>query len=270
MDPKSKRGYNFIAFYTGVSIRFRLQYCFMFFIFSYNCPAQLIVNVENARIHSDTIGWAGNINTSFAFTQNTQQVLNINAGTHIQYKTKKDLYLFLANYNLLKGNNHQFTNNTFYHLRYNRKVGKILQWEAFTQMQQNSINNIALRALFGTGPRFKLYAVKKFRLYAATLIMYEHEKDKDPSVTYNDLRSDNYVSFTYKPTAIIDITSTTFYQPLYRRLADFRLLNQISVNVKATKHLAITLNWDYSYDAFPAVGTPLINYTITNGFNYTF
>ena len=247
-----------------------LFFSFAFLTCTLTSSAQLIINIENSRIQSDTTGWKGNIGTSFSFIKNVQQVLNINAAMHLQYKTKKDLYLALANYNLLKANNQEFSNNMFYHLRYNRKIGKVLRWEAFTQWQQNNINNIDLRALYGTGPRFKLVESKSLRFYAAALAMYEHERDKNPDVTYDNIRGDAYASFTYKPTPVFDITATTFYQPLFTALKDFRILNQVTFSIKASKHLSISTNWDHSYDAFPASGTPNINYGISNGINYTF
>ncbi len=248
----------------------RLLVFLLFLVFYFTSGAQLIVNVENSRIQSDTTGWKGNIGSSFSFAKNVQQVLNINAAMHLQYKTQKDLYLLLANYNLLKANKQEFSNNMFYHFRYNRKLGKVVRWEAFTQWQQNNITNIDVRALFGTGPRFKVIESKSFRFYAGTLVMYEHERDKNPVVTYIDMRGDIYVSFTYEPNPVFDITATTFYQPLFRAPKDFRILNQITFSIKATKHLSLSTNWDYSYDAFPAIGTPEINYVISNGINYTF
>lgn len=248
----------------------RLFFSFIFLVFFSAASAQLIVNIENSRIHSDTTGWKGNLGSSFSFTKNVQQILNLNAAMHLQYKTKKDLYLLLANYNLLKGNNQEFSNNMFYHLRYNRKVGKVLRWEAFTQWQQNNVTNIDLRTLYGTGPRFKIIESKTFRLYAAGLVMYEHERDKKPAVTYNNMRGDAYVTCTYTPNQIFDVTATAFYQPAFSAPKDFRVLNQVTFSVKATRHISVATNWDYSYDAFPAVGTPRINYVISNGINYTF
>ena len=248
----------------------RLLFSLLIIQAPFSSSAQLIVNIESSRIQSDTTGWKGDVGTSFSFTKNVQQILNINASAHVQYKTQKDLYLLLANYSLLKGNNQQLTNNMFYHLRYNRKLNDVIRWEVFTHWQQNRVTNIDLRALFGTGPRFKVSGQNKFRLYIGVLAMYEHEKDKDPPVTFNDIRSDNYISATYKPNAVFDITTTTFYQPLFRKFSDYRILNQVSFNVKATKHLAISTNWDFSYDSFPAIGAPLVNYVVSNGFYYTF
>jgi hypothetical protein len=245
-------------------------YILFFLLAHFVAHSQLIVNVENARIQSDTTGWKGDVNTSFSLTQNVQQVININATMHLQYKTTKDLYLLLANYNFLRGNEEELSNNMFYHFRYNRELNKIVRWEAFTQWQQNNLTNIDLRALFGTGPRFRIIDNPKFKLYAAALAMYEHEKDKNPREIHNDIRSDNYATFTFLPSKTISITSTTFYQPLFRQVEDYRILNQISFSLKATKHFGITTNWDFSYDSHPAAETPNVNYVISNGFSYTF
>jgi len=231
---------------------------------------QLIVNIENSRIQSDTTGWKGDVSTSFSLTHNVQQIINFNATVHLQYKSAKDLYLLLANFNYLRGNHQELSNNMFYHLRYNRQLSKIVRWEAFTQWQQNNITNIDLRSLFGTGPRFKVHESAKFKWFAASLAMYEHEVDKNPREVHNDIRSDNYVTFTSTPSPTVSITSTTFYQPLFSRFSDYRILNQISFTLKATKHFAITTSWDFSYDSHPAFGTPNVNYVITNGFNYIF
>ncbi len=115
-----------------------------------------------------------------------------------------------------------------------------------------------------------MYDRPDFKIYMGILAMYEYEKDLRPDVIHKDLRSDNYVSFSWKASPVLSLSSTTFYQPLFRNAADFRVLNQFTLNVKATKHFSISLNSDYAYDAFPAVGTPQINYTITNGITYTF
>lgn len=250
---------------------FRYFLLFLVFISGINnLQGQVIVNVENSRIQSDTTGWKGDAATSFSYTRNVQEILNINASMHLQYKTLKDLYLFLGSYSLLLGNQVQLSNNMFYHIRYNRKLGKVVRWEVFSQLQQNRLNNIAIRILAGTGPRFKCYESNRFKLYAATLAMYEYEKDIDPVVKLHDLRSDTYASFTFKPNTIFDITSTTFYQPLFKEIADFRILNQVSISIKATKHFSISTNFNYAYDSRPAAGTPLNNLTLTNGFHYIF
>ncbi|MEI6947375.1 DUF481 domain-containing protein [Paraflavisolibacter sp. H34] len=247
-------------------------FCFLAaVVFSLTCSAQVVVNIESQRMPSDTTGWKGGMGTSFSFTRNIQQILNINANAHLQYKREKDLYLLVANYNLLKTFNQKLSNNMFYHLRYNRKVNEWLRWEAFNQWQQDVLANINLRVLAGTGPRFKVHDKPRLKLYAATLAMFEHEKEKTkPPVVHNDIRSSSYLSLTWKPTEQIQVVSTAFYQPLFRQLSDFRFLHQLNLNVKATKHFSITTAWNYLYDAAPAAGAPNINLSISNGFAYNF
>ena len=66
-----------------------------------NCLAQ-IVNMESQRYHTDTTGWAGSIGGNFALTNYGQKVFDVDANAHLQYKSKKSLYLFLGGYGFLK------------------------------------------------------------------------------------------------------------------------------------------------------------------------
>ncbi len=230
-----------------------------------------IVNIESQRLQSDTTGWFGNLGTGFLFEKNAVKVINMHATAHVEYKTVKSLYLFLVNYNLLEGNGQTLNNNLFYHLRYNYKVNKWLRWEVFTQLQQNSVTGIRLRLLAGTGPRFKLRRTKKFSLYTGTSAMYEYEKERTTPVIYHrDLRSNNYVSCTYKPSENSELIATVFYQPLFSSISDYRILNEISIKFKFIKHVSFTTGWYYLYDSRPAAHTPELNYSISNGIEFTF
>lgn len=230
-----------------------------------------IVNVESQRIQSDTAGWLGSLGTGFLFEKNVVEVINISVDAHLEYKTDKNLYLFLVNYNLLKGSGQTFNNNLFYHLRYNYKINNVLRWEVFTQLQQNNVTGIKLRFLAGTGPRFKLAGSERLSLYAGTSVMYEDEKEKtQPVIHHKDFRSSNYASATYKPWKTTEVIGTIFYQPLYKNLNDYRILNEISIKFKLIKHLSFTVGWYYLYDSKPAASTPSLNYSISNGFQYDF
>lgn len=230
-----------------------------------------IVNVESKRLKSDTTGWLGSIGTSFQLENSAVKVININAEAHLEYKAQRSLYLFLANYNLLKGEGKTFQNNLFYHFRYNYKLNNLLRWEAFTQMQQNNLAGIKSRFLIGTGPRFKVSGTEKLALYASTAIMYENEHElTKPEIIHKDLRSSNYVSLTWRPRENLDIISTLFYQPLYKELSDFRLLHDLSLNFKFTKNFSFITSWNYLFDSEPAQGIPGEIFSLKNGVQYTF
>ena len=230
-----------------------------------------IVNIESARMQSDTVGWMGGAGAAVALTQNTAKIFSTDLEAYLQYKTSNDkgLWLILGNYNFLKVDGSQIISNGFSHLRYNRKVNEWLRWEIFGQYQNNGITQIDSRILIGTGPRFKLVKNKIFRLYAASLFMLEREKERtNPVIKHEDLRSSSYISFTFTPTENMELISTTFFQPLFKKLSDYRILNQITFRVKATKHFSLSLKWHYIHDRFPAGTAPRTTYTFATGIDY--
>lgn len=246
----------------------------LLFLFLYAVPCTCIkaqiVNIESARIQSDTTGWLGTLGAAISLTKNTQQVFAAEGNAHLQYKSDKSLYLILANYGFLKTTDKKLIDNAFFHFRYNYKLNRTVRWEAFTQVQNNIITRIKSRFLLGTGPRFKIVSAKVFRFYAASLLMYEVEKEKDLPELHRDMRSSSYVSFSIYPNDRIEIISTSFYQPRLSEFADYRILNQSSLKVKAGKRLTVSLNYNYLFDSRPAAGIPETNYSLLTGFEYEF
>jgi hypothetical protein len=232
--------------------------------------AAQIVNMESQRMQTDTTGWSGNANGSIAISSYGQKVFAVNAGAHLQYQSKKNLYLLLGNYGFLKGNEQSFIDYGFLHFRYNRKLGKVVRLEAFSQIQQNLITKIESRFLTGAGPRFKIASRKKIRLYAASLVMYEIEKEKGRPGKIYDWRSSSYVSATWVINEQTSFITTTYYQPVFFNIGDYRLLNQSSFKIKASKKIAITLNYNYQFDASPAAGVVRDTYNLSTGIEVNF
>jgi hypothetical protein len=101
--------------------------------------------------------------------------------------------------------------------------------------------------------------------------MYEHEKElTKPAIIHNDLRSSSYVSFTIVPNDIVEIISTTFFQPLFNKPSDFRILNQALVRAKTGKHFALTMRWNFLTDRNPASDAPKTTYNFSMGADYEF
>jgi hypothetical protein len=224
-----------------------------------------IVNMESQRYHTDTTGWAGSIGGNFALTNYGQKVFDVDANAHVQYKSKKSLYLFLGGYGFLKGDKTSYVDYSFLHARYNYKLTKILRIEAFTQLQQNIITKIQFRYLIGAGPRFKLVESSKVKLYLGSLPMYEVEKETGVQKHSTNWRCSNYLSLTYIPNRQTELTTTTYYQPVMFDAGDYRLLNQTSCKIKAGKKLAVVIRYNYQYDASPAPGINKETYNFGTG-----
>lgn len=230
-----------------------------------------IVNVESKRLKSDTTGWLGSIGVSFEMEKSAVRVMNINTEAQLEYKAPRSLYLFLVNYDLLKGEGTTFQNNLFYHLRYNYKINDLLRWEAFSQMQNNNVAGIKMRLLLGTGPRFKISGTEKLALYASTAVMYENEKElTTPVIHHEDIRSSSYASFTWKPVAKSEIVSTLFFQPLFKNLEDYRVLHELNLRFNFTENFSFVTTWKYLFDSKPPAKIPGESYSIKNGIQYKF
>ena len=224
-----------------------------------------IVNMESQRYRTDTTGWAGSVGGNFALTNYGQKVFDVDANAHVQYKSKKSLYLFLGGYGFLKGDQQSYVDYGFLHLRYNYKLTKVLRLEAFTQLQQNTITKIQFRYLIGGGPRFKLVETPKVKLYEGSLPMYEVEKETCVAGNITNWRCSNYLSFTFIPNKQTELTTTTYYQPVMFDAGDYRLLNQTTCKIKAGKKVAVAINFNYQYDASPAAGVTKETYTFGTG-----
>jgi len=224
-----------------------------------------IVNMERQRYHKDTTGWSGTANGDISLTNYGQKIFSVNATAHIQYQDKRNLYLLLGSYGFLKGDQQAFIDYGFLHFRYNYKVNKVLRWEAFTQLQQNAITKIGSRFLLGAGPRFKISGTKKLHLYAASLLMFETERQTGVAKYINDCRNSSYVSLTLLPNDQTQLITTTYYQPVFFDFNDYRWLNQTTFKVNASKKIALTLNWSYQYDSEPALGVRKDTYNLSTG-----
>ena len=232
--------------------------------------AQSIVNIEKRRIVTDTIGWAGSANLSFRFNKNVDKQFALSTTSHLQYKSQKTLYLLLGNVSLVEAGGKRFVNAGFIHFRINRKLGKVIRWEAFSQYQYNSILQVDQRTLIGTGPRLKLFHSDKFRLYQGTLYMFEHEEIISPEFTHDDHRISAYFSSVWEPSKTVQLTATWYYQPLIEQFADHRLSGNMKLGFSITEKLQFTTSFNYLRDSRPPTDVPKEVYSMSNGLSYSF
>lgn len=243
---------------------------FSIFAFLSVCDAQVIVNIERKRIITDTVGWAGSADLGFQLSKNVEKQFALSSSAHLQYKTDKSLYLLLGNISLVEAGGERFVNAGFAHFRYNRKIGKTLRWEAFTQYQYNTVLQVDQRILVGMGPRFKLLSNDKFKLYIGTLGMYEHEEILSPEATHDDYRLSTYVSSNWQPTSSVSMSSTWYYQPLFNDFSDHRFAGIIKLGFSITEKLEFTTSFNYLKDSNPPLEVPSEVYSMANGLSYSF
>lgn len=230
-----------------------------------------IINTESMRIITDTNGWVGQVALDVNISKNTRSSTQIKNNIHIQYKTKKNLFIFINKIGFQKVNNAEFNNKGVQHLRYNYMLNSKFAWELFLQNQYNALYKITFRELLGIGSRIKLTKSDKYKVYLGSLLMYEYEKNNgNTKIYHSDWRNSSYLSFRFNFTKHLFLTSTTYYQPKIIRFSDYRMSHQSQLNFKITKNIFYKMALNYSFDSFPVSTVPNEEYHITNGIVYKF
>jgi hypothetical protein len=234
-----------------------------------------LVNIESRRMQTDSLRLAGNADISFNYQKTNDITLNVfKTSLSAQGKSKnlKHILLALGNYHLASSNNSTINNAGFGHLRYNYKWNKWIRWEVYSQIQFNELLSLRYRFLAGAGARFKLNHGETIKTYLGVSTFYEHEQIRDLQETINtDVRMSNYFVISIKfPKKRGELTSTTYYQPLFRAWNDFRITNQSLIQLNITKHLAFTTAVNSFFDANPPVDVQPSTFSLSNGLRFTF
>lgn len=230
-----------------------------------------IVNMESLRKPTDTTGFAGGVALSGTYLDNDNVIYTLGFEPNVQYKTKKDLILMVADYKITKSDKQAYQDAAFLHFRYNYKFSDRLRWEGFTQIQHNKIIKLKYRFLAGTGPRFKLVGKNSFRLYLGLIPMYEHEQIDDSQETINNsVRLSQYLSITVKLGSHTEWYSTAYYQPVIGEARDFRFFNEQKMKIHIVGNLAFNFSGVYTWDSRPPEGAPGRTFHLKTGLQYDF
>lgn len=247
------------------------KYIFISIIFSCFTIKAQIINIENIRQVTDTIGWSGFTNFSLNLVKNKNRIYGVTNRTRLQYKTKKHLWLFLNDFDFRELNSSMLVSSNAQHFRYNYRLHPKVAFEAFLQSQTDAVSAIGFRGLVGSGFRFKLSKNEIYKFYLGSLFMYEHENINSNFENPNrDWRNSTYFSMSLYPKTNISFVSTTYFQPRVDRFSDFRISSQHTIAFEFYKKLMFTANFIYQYDKFPVMGIPREQYRLTNGLLYNF
>jgi hypothetical protein len=244
----------------------------LFFLFSfiiYNAEAQL-VNIEKSRKEARP-GFQGHIDLNLMLTRNTRQIIETGTTAHLQYTSGRHTLLALNNLGFMRVEGENLINNGFQHLRYNYKIGNgFTTAEFFTQHQYNSIRLLQRRFLLGGGPRFRIFENESTGVFIAPLVMYEQELLNDDSPRTDRFKGDLYVSFTWSPDERITFSHTTYYQPDFALMSEYRIASETGMEMQFMANFSFLITYNLAFDSHPPADIPELFYTLRNGIKYNF
>ena len=227
-----------------------------------------LVNIEAKRMQTDSVRFALAADFSFNHTNNDgKQVNQIDAALTTQLKSKdlKKIYFLLGNYKLIDSGEENLQNSWFLHGRFNYKFSQVLRFESFLQGQYNQLLVVEQRNLIGAGLRVKWVDKERFTGYAGNSYMYEVEySDRAGTTDYNH-RNSTYLTLSYTPkSGKFSVANTVYYQPLYRDLDDYRILEQFRLDIPLSNWLKVFTLYNYYFDS----KTPLNTEEFTSNLNF--
>ena len=209
------------------------------------------VNIESMRNEKDEV-FSGFLQGGLNFQKSNVDILEANASVRLDYHIRKfkEKILFLGSYGLGQQNGKDFKNEMFSHLRLNVYPiddKSALSGEAFYQIQKDDFELLQIRQLFGCGGRIESDRSKSFRMAFGLGMMADHEKIKN--LKHNVVvRSTNYLSFLHK-TEKVNTFAVIYLQPRIVKPSDFRILSEITNEIKITKVLSFNFTLSYRYDS---------------------
>jgi hypothetical protein len=249
------------------------KFLFLFLLFPILAQAQL-VNIETKRIQSDSTRFV--LNADFAFNHSNNDGLAVNQingtlTTQLKSKDLKKTYLFLGNYRLIDSEEGNLQNSWFLHTRFNYKFNELLRLEGFLQGQYNQLLVVEQRNLVGAGLRMKWMNRENFSGYLGNSYMYEVEySDRAGTTNYNH-RNSTYLSLSYlSKSKRFSITNTVYYQPLYRNLEDYRILEQFRLDIPLAEWFSVFMIYDYYFDSKTPLNTREYTSQLQIGIGFSF
>ena len=235
------------------------------------------VNAEkltNDPVHG---GFSGSLSSSFAFSRGNVDRLDLNAGGSIQYWTLhpegvgyrgrpapagapaffKDRWLLVANSGFVRFSLREVVNYGFAHTRYTRMWLPRLGSDVFAQAQYNELMLLRNRLVTGVGLRVVPVNRRMLQIWAGTGAMVERERNDTVPGDPHPARLVNYRWTNYAVAQLrlakgqLVARNTTYVQPRFDVLRDFRVLEAVQLEANVTPVLAFGVEFEAQYDSRP-------------------
>jgi len=227
-------------------------------------PARAQVNSERLRVGEPEEGFHAQADGAVSLRRGNVDFFEVKTSTRLEYNQGVHTPFVHGTLAFAEQNGSEIINNGFLHARWTAMWHHNVGSEVFGQVQFNEFIRLPLRALAGAGVRVLAYESADFEIRFGTGYMIEREDldekaipmlpETDPA--YHPLvvinhRSTSYVSFRFNVTERLFFNNTTFIQPRFDRLSDFRLLSEAALEVKLAEQLSLVVELALLHDNDP-------------------
>jgi len=256
--------------FKSLAVNQHVKLGFMF-LFLFPMQAFAIVNAEDTTLLADAEELAGKIALSADGNRGNVVTNGIEASSLLRLKHGKDTEILALNYKQAQSRGVRNANKSYLHLRHRHLLNEAWALEIFGQTQQDEFANLKLRALLGGGMRWSQQRETwSFHLGLGTFYEYEQLRKSVVSDKSYLWRVNTYMTADYLLSEHAKLHETVYLQPAWKAMRDLRILNDTSLKVSLTEHVALSLTLEVGYDSRPPVGTVKTNISYQTGVAYHF
>lgn len=246
---------------------------FILFLFLFSAPAGAIVNIEKINTVADTEAFQGEIDFDLSGVSGNSEISSTSLGSRLQWNNTATQFLVFK-YNYAKSLGVKSTDKAFMHYRFVNNAKASSSWEGFFQFEKNEFADLQLRSLLGAGMWFQLSEKNTNSRVKLGLGLFHSKEELEPDVgvvIYENInRANIYFTYQYSVNKGVKFLSTTYYQPDIDNTADFRALEQMSLEFNVVTDLVYFITLDVSYDNQPFNSLEKNDSSYKSGIKYRF
>jgi Protein of unknown function, DUF481 len=238
-------------------------------------PAAAQVNIEAMRRDTLPPGFSTTIGADFAARTGNVDLVQLGIVGRADFIARRTTVFLVGNTNIGLLDSTRFLSAGLLHLRQSYAVRPWLRPESFAQINYDHSRLLRVRGLVGAGVRVRLANSAHARVWAATGVMFEHERLDLPDSAVHParvsvLRSSSYAALRLRAASNLVIASTTYVQPRVDRPEDVRVLENFALSVLVSRAFTIALSFDLRYDSRPPDGIESLDTALQSGIRVTF
>jgi len=217
-----------------------------------------IVNVQGALAKAPPAdGVVGEVSLKLSWREGNNPLFDIGGSAVVLARHGRVLGLGLARGEYVCCRGPASTEKTFEHLRSRFTLDCHWRWEAFVQHELDRFRRLSFRAVAGTGPAFQIFDTATIGMLVGAAYLFEVERLDRRDGTIDAGREDVtsrvslYVTGHEDLTSAVSIIQTVYVQPRILEPSDLRVLGELALQHKLSKHIALKDSLVVAYDDSP-------------------